>query len=1036
MMTRLQTYRFSSFLKRFIPSKKKHRSIHAIKDSYIDNLAGYKKNRSIDMTLVMAPSWGINMPPLGLEYINASLHHHGFSSLVLDLNIDLFHRVDESLKDYWGFDHHRYWVDPAEFSLIKKLFGEYFVRYAKFILSLNCPIIGFSINAGNRLFTKQLIDKIIAFGQGERPELIVGGPLCRFDKKNQLVVSEFLSVVDMVVVGEGEEVTVEIVSSYKKGEKEPSHPGILLAKETKRPFIPRPPIVNLNDLAPPLYAKETLSQYTENILPVLMSRGCLGRCTFCDGRFFQPKFRTRDPQNVVSELKKHIETTGITGFTFNDLAINWNLGKLEALCDLIIKEDLDIIWNASATIHKGMTETLFKKMASSGCSLKRREKIFGIPGGSLVFGLESGSDKILKLMRKGYTSTDAENVLKMARDAGIATIVNLIVGFPGESDFEFNETLEFIERNRDSIHRLGTLSLCYLPEFSELYTHADSYGIDISKEDPQYHWHDDKGNNLETRKKRAAILLDLAESLSIPPLATTLNYGKQNNTSVHEKANRTSKRDGVQFVCEGNNEKIEASSPGIQLINHKPNGCQPYEKMVDLVLCPPWGIDHPPIGLGSLAKYLSEKEIGYNIFDLNAELFAMNKEIHREFWHVENDCLWRTTDINILIAQLNGFDELVNALAHSTISVIGFSLIDPNQFITCEVIKRIKKHCPGKKIVVGGPVCSTREEREWLQKATQQNIDYIIVGEGEVPLANLLRQLHCPHQTVDIPGVIDCKTKKDDLSSDLEILDLIDLAFPDYEGFDFNLYEAQAAAVLWSRGCISNCTFCKEKAIWERYRHRSVQSILEEIKFYKKRGIHDFVVYDSLVNGKPKFLQKLCESIVAHRLTIRWSALAVPNRQLSLNLLELMKLAGCFVLIFGIESGSEKVLKLMRKNFLLSDAIDVLKRTKAVGIKTAINLITGYPGENEDEFEKTLDFIRDYHGYIDRIDSVTPLQLVHGTYLMNHHAEFGIELPNQKENTHWTTLDGANDFSIRQGRCRKVVELCHRLGIETNKTFL
>ena len=1027
MIIRLTKNKLFSFLKRFIPSNKAHPTNNISPDSSINNYIDNITERNFDIALVMAPSWGTNMPPLGIEYINANLRQHGFSSIVLDLNIDLFNRVDVPLKEYWSFDNHRYWVDPKEFSLIQDLFGEYFILYAKFLLSLTCPIIGFSINAGNRLFTKMLLDNILVFGEDEKPELIIGGPLCRVDNKNQLLVPEFISVADMVVIGEGEEVTVELVSSFNKGEKEPNHQGVLLAKDHEKSFIPRQPIAKLNDIVAPLYDTDSLKLYSERIIPVLMSRGCLGRCTFCDGRFFQPKFRIRDPQNVVNELKMHIEQTGITSFTFNDLAINWNLKKLEELCDLIIQDELDIIWNASATIHKGMTTSLFKKMAASGCSLKQNEKIFGIPGGSLVFGIESGSDKVLRLMRKGYTSADAEYQLKMARDAGITTIVNFIVGFPGEGDLEFNETVKFIEKNRKSINRIGTLSLCYLPEFSELYQNADSYGIIFSDEDPQYHWYDKKGNNFETRKKRAAIMLDLAKSLGISPLATTLNYGKRDNSSAHAKGYGTSKKDDSQ--------QIEAGSSENQLNIAKANGDRLISTAIALVLCPPWGVDHPPIGLGCLAKYLNEKEIGYRIFDLNAVLFAMNKETRYELWHVENDYLWRTNDIQLLISQLNGFEKLVNTLIHSNVPVIGFSLIDPNQFITCEVIKKIKSQCPEKTIVVGGPVCSTQEEREWLQKTTEGNIDYIIVGEGEVPLSKLLIHIES-HQKIDIPGVIDCKRKNGDLASDCKISNLTDLPFPDYEGFDLNLYNTQVAAVLWSRGCISNCTFCKEKAIWDRYRHRPVQSILEEIKFYQDRGIQDYVVYDSLVNGKPNILENLCESIVSHGLNIRWSAQAVPNRHLSIKLLEKMKQAGCFVLIFGIESGSDKVLKLMRKNFLLSDAIDVLKRTKDIGIKTAINIIAGYPGENDEEFKKTLNLIKDYHGYIDRIDSVTPLQLVHGTYLRNHYAKFGIELPSQNENTHWATLDGTNNFSVRQDRCRKVVELCKRLGIETNKTFL
>lgn len=471
------------------------------------------------------------------------------------------------------------------------------------------------------------------------------------------------------------------------------------------------------------------------------------------------------------------------------------------------------------------------------------------------------------------------------------------------------------------------------------------------------------------------------------------------------------------------------------ILNVSPTNCS---AKILLIMPPPWGVDHPPMSLGYLTRYLKYKQIGYEVFDLNLALFHRSKLQRKALWHVENDHVWRNTATEEMISQLDGFEDLLSKIIKSSITIVGLSLIDPNQFVGCHVIKRIKRECPQKIIVVGGPVCATPQERKWLRDNTGGLIDFIIVEEGEKSLAALLKRLEQPltNKEIIIPGVVDCRYSEDITPYTMGTpLDLSEISFPDYEGFPFESYMGNAGAVMWSRGCISNCAFCKEKSLWNKHRTRPIENILEELKFYKEKNIHEFVVYDSLVNGKPDHLESLCDAIISQKLNIRWSALAIPDKSLTKRLLEKMKLAGCFVLIFGLESGSEKILKRMRKRFLLKDAIETIINTKHAGIETAINIIVGFPGEDEFEFKKTLDFLRKYHGYIDRLDAVTPLQLVIGTHLFNHREKFDIRPPGGREDQLWSTNDGTNTYEIRMQRRKKIVETCNQYGIKIQKGF-
>jgi tRNA A37 methylthiotransferase MiaB len=140
-------------------------------------------------------------------------------------------------------------------------------------------------------------------------------------------------------------------------------------------------------------------------------------------------------------------------------------------------------------------------------------------------------------------------------------------------------------------------------------------------------------------------------------------------------------------------------------------------------------------------------------------------------------------------------------------------------------------------------------------------------------------------------------------------------------------------------------------------------------------------------------------------------------------------------LVLGIESGSDNVLLKMGKLNKTPTAEKVLKRAKGAGITVAINIMIGFPGEHQQDFEDTLEFLRRNQPWIDRLDSVSTVQIVDNTPLMQKAVQLGVILPERNPHNRWYTLDG-NTIEERQRRLRIVLESAQELGIEIGRTFL
>ena len=481
------------------------------------------ERKTPEIVFVMCPPWDTSQPPINIAYLAAYVRSEGRNCEAFDLNIKLNQMARNlGLKELWqvmdqnvlGSDEMAQKMFEAAPGVIDGLLRR--------LLATEAPIIGFSVHSRNIEFTEMAVERIRTMDPGR--VIIYGGP--------EVNISQAVGTLDRLhadayVVGEGEETIVETLSVLSdEGELRPLPGLVVVGEDGLSELTPRQDIHPLDKLPFPTWEDFDISWYSaeaEPSLPLLLSRGCTGKCTFCMDHEIAGRYRCRSADNVISEFKRDIEQFGISCFHFNDLVCNGNLRKLGEMCDLIVEEKLDIMWWSYAVVRKKMTLELFRKMRESGCS-------------ALVFGLESGSDKVLKLMNKYYSVEDAEQTLRYCHEAGINTAINIIVGFPGETRVEHQETLDFITRNADNIDRVVNLGTCLRSPGSEVYADPDKFGIKL---DDRGTWYSEDGNTIEERNRRLDEVQHHLDEHHIPRLIINRERGFDNYTVEEADATKT-----------------------------------------------------------------------------------------------------------------------------------------------------------------------------------------------------------------------------------------------------------------------------------------------------------------------------------------------------------------------------------------------------------------------------------------------------------------------------------------------------------------
>jgi len=460
-----------------------------------------KEKEDLDCVLIMCPGWGVIQPPVGISYLKGFLEEHGLSVKCFDLSLELYKVFPR--KEYWDLNH------PEAF-IVKPLFEknilphiDYFItHWAKQILSCNPKVVGFSLFMSSintsLLLAKQLKKyrpHLLILGGGaevSRIKKVVGGRTNCFSPVNENIFDDF----DLLINGEGEEVLLEIFSLLERKEDFYDIDGIFYM-DNNRVVInnSRKLIDNLDILSPPDYSNFDLKNYTKEVLPLVTSRGCVNRCTFCADSLLWEKYRYRSSEKVIEEIKFLIDKYGISQFEITDSTFNGNIRRIEEMCDLIMKAGLDIRWSAKVTLRKEMNYALLKKMEKAGCC-------------SLAYGVESGSFRVLKDMRKNIDLQETKRIIRNTYKAGIQVNCFFIIGYPTETEEDFQLTLNFIKENAAFIVRFDQVTGCHIEEDSYLGLNLDKYSI-IFKNDGWY----SKESTPKIREERLSRFKELARKI-------------------------------------------------------------------------------------------------------------------------------------------------------------------------------------------------------------------------------------------------------------------------------------------------------------------------------------------------------------------------------------------------------------------------------------------------------------------------------------------------------------------------------------------
>ncbi len=455
-----------------------------------------------DLLLVIAPPFFTAMPHVGVAYLSRYLQHHGVSVGVYDLSVKLFNQGDEAQKEFWQIEcNNRYFVSEIAENILKS-YREKIDQFVEDLLYTRTKIIGFSVNVTSIFVANRIAQKI----KERDPEklIVFGGAGTYFRHPRDLVQPPFA---DVYVMGEGEGPLLKIVRDFYDQKPLVSGPGIFLTKDLgKAQPEPAIEIPDVNTIPFPTFEGFDLQDYDAGnetkTLPLLLSRGCVRRCSYCIDYLIWPKYRHRSPEHILSEIQYHLSNHRIDTFHFNDLSCNGNLGQLSGFCDLVLGSGCRFRWESYAIVRKDMPLELFQKMKQAGCH-------------TLVFGVESASDRIMKLMNKSYTAHDASQALRLSHEAGIHTHMNIIVGFPGETEEDFQQTLKFLEANKDHIDLVANVNgFSVLPE-TDVDRNREKYGVVFDSSAEPMLFKDANGLDREGRFRRVARVMEAVERLGL-----------------------------------------------------------------------------------------------------------------------------------------------------------------------------------------------------------------------------------------------------------------------------------------------------------------------------------------------------------------------------------------------------------------------------------------------------------------------------------------------------------------------------------------
>ena len=337
-----------------------------------------------------------------------------------------------------------------------------------------------------------------------------------------------------------------------------------------------------------------------------------------------------------------------------------------------------------------------------------------------------------------------------------------------------------------------------------------------------------------------------------------------------------------------------------------------------------------PLGLLSIAAVLEQRGYGVRVLDLE-------------------------------IARL----DIGQVIGDGKPQVVGIAGTSVSRFEAFEIARAVKQTKLDIVTVYGGCHASFTAQ-DTLEHVPE--IDIVARGEGELTMLELVQCVQAGAPDLSkIQGISYRENggirhnEPRPRIKDLDALPLPARHLIDMSGYNLklDLIGKKAASIITSRGCPVNCSFCSASAMFGKViTRRSATNVVDEIEYVLNHyDVAGFKVFDSTFTFVPGHAESICDEILRRRLSFPWEC-EIRVDTVGLPLLKKMKAAGCYLVDFGIESASEKVLQRMHKGIKLAQVEQVIQWTQDVGIAQKAFFTFGHIGETMEDAHQTLEFIQ------------------------------------------------------------------------------
>lgn len=359
-------------------------------------------------------------------------------------------------------------------------------------------------------------------------------------------------------------------------------------------------------------------------------------------------------------------------------------------------------------------------------------------------------------------------------------------------------------------------------------------------------------------------------------------------------------------------------------------------------------------------------------------LAYLNAVIDRKLWDVHvvdsvgNYPKFRNVSMGSKTCSIFGesAEEIVDSLPTNVNLVLISIMFSQDWPYAYYLIKKIKEKLTEAKIIAGGEHISALPEFTLMQHS---EIDCCVIGEGEETLGDILSGYLAEGRILsDISGTYvrgqNGQLIKNPTRQRIRKIDSI--LWPKWDDFplenyfkgehSFGVYLDKTMPLLASRGCPYQCTFCSSPSMWTTtWLPRDPQDVIKEIQFYKKKyGVTNFDFYDLTAIVKKSWIVNFTKRVISEKMNITWQLPSgTRSEAIDEEVAPLLYESGCRNLSYAPESGSERVLKMIKKKIKVDRMLRSMKACNRANLSVKANILCGFPGETIMDLWKTYVFI-------------------------------------------------------------------------------